>query len=130
MIDERSLSRDEYRIWICIRTHRGQDTAINQHEIFQQVFPRLLQTLSSQGIKTAKIRMRKGIRTLRDKSFPILSVPGKMGGYYLPADDTEVKNWREFMKAKAYSELAVVNPVIRGCNELLRENVRQLELDF
>jgi len=123
-------SRDEYRIWNVIKEHRGQDDAINQHSIFKKAFPYLLETLSGQEIASAKIVMRKAIRALRNNGFPILSKPGMSGGYYLPVSSFEVQNWRDYMRAKAFSALGIVNPVIRGCNKLLRENVRQLELNF
>jgi len=112
----------EEDIWNIIREHCGAFNAINQYEIADKY-------MYWNGKSITERMVRRAIRKLRKEGYPILSTPHNPGGYFIPYSYKEVKEWRERMRKKAIKALAVINPVLRACNDMfLERGVGQLSL--
>ena len=115
---------DQIEVWSIIGPRKGEENAINQNELTEAFYPGEVVTESK------RCYMRDVIRSLRKSGHPILSVPGSNGGYFTPKYRQEVIKWRDYMRAKAISEFAIINPVLEGCSRVLNTKFKQLELMF
>lgn len=113
----------EQDVWKIISEHVGEDNAISQNDIAR------LCAHYSYGGSISEREVRRVIRDLRKKGYPILSSPHyPHGGYFMPNNYGEVRRWQERMHIKAIKLLAIVNPVIKSCNDMFpnRGGVEQL----
>jgi len=112
----------EEHIWNIIREHCGAFNAINQYEIADKYM-----YWHDDGITERMVR--RSIRKLRKEGYPILSTPHNPGGYFVPYSYKEVQEWRERMRKKAIKALAIINPVLKACDDMFPERgVGQLNL--
>jgi len=105
-------------VWKIISEHVGEENAINQYQI----------TMEYGSISEREVR--RMIRALREEGYPILSSPHlPNGGYFIPNNYDEVKDWQRRMHIKAIKLLAVVNPVIKSCQGMFpeRDGIEQLK---
>ena len=112
-------------IWKIISEHVGEDNAISQYDTAVEYYARTRETISEREV-------RKLIRQLREESYPILSSPHyPNSGYFIPNNYDEVKAWQKRMNIKAIKLLAIVNPVIKSCNNMFpnRNGVEQLTFE-
>ena len=113
-------------IWKIISEHVGEDNAINQHRTSMEYF------MINHG-SISEREVRRLIRELREEGYPILSTPHyPNGGYFIPNNYDEVEDWQKRMHIKAIKLLAIVNPVIKSCNDMFpdRDGIRQLDFSF
>jgi len=111
-------------IWKIISEHVGEDNAINQHGITMEYLMRY----HNGSIRDRTIR--KFIRDLREEGYPVLSTPHyPNGGYFIPNNYNEVKEWQKRMHVKAVKLLSIVAPVIKSCQNMFpeRDGVEQLK---
>ena len=111
-------------VWKIISEHIGEDNAINQNDIVDQYWIRRNDEVSDREI-------RKLIRVLREEGYPILSSTHfPNGGYFIPNNYAEVKEWQKRMNIKAIKLLAIVAPVIKSCQDMFpnRNGKEQLRL--
>lgn len=111
-------------IWKIISNHVGEDNAISQYGI-AGIYPCLN---DNEGISSREIR--KIIRELREEGYPVLSTPHyPNGGYFIPNNYDEVKAWQKRMHIKAIKLLAIVNPVLKSCQDMFpdRDGIEQLK---
>jgi len=120
VIMEKHIYNHEW-IWKIIEDHIGAFNTINQYEIAEEYY-------YYNRINISPREVRRIIRELRKEGKPILSTPHKPGGYHIPFTYREVIEWRERMKKKAIKELAIINPVLKACNEMFPQKVGQLEI--
>jgi len=120
---------DEEELYSIIMFCDGEEENKNQRQLTEDFFP-------GEDITATKMSfIRKIIRRLR-KTYPILSVQGKDGGYFLPDRDNKVKGRLEVLAFKGYmqtrikSECIVLNKVLKACSIYLNEEFEQLELPF
>jgi len=110
-------------VWKIISEHVGEENAINQDGITLQCYLRRNYEMSNREI-------RRLIRALREEGYPILSSPHlPNGGYFIPNNYDEAKDWQRRMHIKAIKLLAVVNPVIKSCQDMFpeRDGIEQLK---
>lgn len=111
-------------VWKIISEHVGEDNAINQHEISTKHCVHTSYEIGSREV-------RRLIRTLREEGYPILSSPHyPNGGYFIPNNYDEVKEWQKRMNMKAIKLLAIVNPVIKSCQSMFPERDGKEQLKF
>lgn len=115
---------DEIEVWSIIGSRKGEENCINQNGLTEAFYPYEVVT------EARRCYMRDIIRSLRKSGHPILSLPGNKGGYFTPNTREEVEAWRDFMRSKAISEFAIINPVLEGCSRVLNTKFKQLELIF
>ena len=112
-------------IWKIISEHVGEENAINQYLIDSKLYA---------NYQNTNVRaIRRLIRELREEGYPILSTPHyPNGGYFIPDNYDEVKEWQKRMNIKAIKLLAIVNPVIKSCNDMFpnRDGAEQLDFTF
>lgn len=113
-------------IWRIISEHVGEENAINQDGIAEKYF-----SFAARYENISNRQVRKLIRDLREEGYPILSTPHyPNGGYFIPNNYDEVKEWQRRMNIKAIKLLAIVNLVIKSCNRMFpdRDGVEQLKI--
>lgn len=111
-------------VWKIISEHVGEDNAINQYDIANFHYHYV-----DGGSVCSTREVRKLIRDLREEGYPILSTPHyPNGGYFIPNNYDEVKEWQKRMHVKAIKLLAIVNPVIKSCQAMFpdKDGVEQL----
>ena len=111
-------------IWRIISEHVGEENAIDQYHVRTEYIFR-----NHSGISEREVR--KLIRDLREEGYPILSSPHyPNSGYFIPNNYNEVKEWQKRMNIKAIKLLAIVNPVIKSCNDMFpdKDGIEQLKI--
>jgi len=101
-------------IWDIIKEHVGDFNAINQYLIADKYMAWHNDSITERVV-------RKAIRKLRKEGYPILSTPHNPGGYFVPYSYKEVQEWRERMRKKAIKALAIINPVLKACDDMFPE---------